>query len=56
MQRFPSQLLKGYNNFMNGRFSEQQQRYKALAETGQQPKNARHCLLRQPRGAGNHLR
>ncbi len=38
MQRFPDQLLKGYNNFMTGRYSEQQQRYKVLAETGQQPK------------------
>ncbi|WP_455269593.1 carbonic anhydrase [Rhizobium herbae] len=38
MQRFPDQLLNGYNNFMSGRFNEQQQRYKALAETGQQPK------------------
>jgi carbonic anhydrase len=38
MQRFPDYLLSGYNNFMNGRFNEQQQRYKALAETGQQPK------------------
>ncbi len=38
MQRFPKQLLNGYNNFMSGRYSEQQQRYKALAETGQQPK------------------
>lgn len=38
MQHFPKQLLNGYNNFMSGRYSEQQQRYKALAETGQQPK------------------
>lgn len=37
MQRFPDRLLSGYNNFMSGRFTEQQQRYKALAETGQQP-------------------
>lgn len=37
MHRFPDNLLNGYKNFMNGRFSEQQQRYKALAETGQQP-------------------
>ncbi|KQY25870.1 carbonic anhydrase [Rhizobium sp. Root482] len=38
MQRFPDYLLKGYNNFMSGRFNEQQQRYKALAETGQKPR------------------
>ena len=37
MQRFPDRLLNGYNNFMSGRFNEQQQRYKALAETGQKP-------------------
>ncbi|MGE6785034.1 carbonic anhydrase [Ensifer adhaerens] len=37
-QRFPDYLLNGYHNFMNGRFSEQQKRYKALAETGQKPK------------------
>ena len=33
MNRFPERLLNGYNNFMSGRYSEQQQRYKALAET-----------------------
>ena len=38
MQRFPDYLLNGYNNFMSGRFNEQQQRYKALAETGQKPR------------------
>ncbi|KQV35804.1 MULTISPECIES: carbonic anhydrase [unclassified Rhizobium] len=38
MNRFPERLLNGYNNFMSGRYSEQQQRYKALAETGQHPK------------------
>lgn len=37
-QRFPDHLLNGYHNFMNGRFSEQQKRYKALAETGQKPR------------------
>ena len=37
-QRFPDHLLNGYRNFMNGRFNEQQKRYKALAETGQKPK------------------
>ncbi|QRM53616.1 carbonic anhydrase [Sinorhizobium sp. BG8] len=38
MERFPDRLLNGYRNFMSGRFNEQQQRYKALAETGQKPK------------------
>jgi carbonic anhydrase len=38
MNRFPDRLMNGYRNFMSGRFSEQQARYKALAETGQKPK------------------
>lgn len=38
MNRFPDRLLNGYRNFMSGRFSEQQARYRALAETGQKPK------------------
>ncbi len=38
MNRFPDRLLNGYRNFMSGRFSEQQLRYKALAESGQKPK------------------
>ena len=38
MQRFPDHLLNGYHNFMSGRFSEQQQRYKTLADSGQKPK------------------
>ncbi|PYE25346.1 carbonic anhydrase [Rhizobium sp. PP-WC-2G-219] len=38
MYNFPEHLLGGYKKFMNGRFSEQQARYKTLAETGQQPK------------------
>ena len=37
MHRFPANLLDGYRNFMNGRYSEQEQRYKVLAETGQSP-------------------
>jgi carbonic anhydrase len=37
-QRFPDYLLNGYHNFMNGRFSEQQKRYKALADSGQKPR------------------
>lgn len=38
MQRFPDHLLNGYRNFMSGRFSEQQQRYRTLADSGQTPK------------------
>jgi carbonic anhydrase len=38
MERFPERLLSGYRNFMSGRFSEHQQRYKTLAEFGQKPK------------------
>ncbi|KQR79326.1 carbonate dehydratase [Rhizobium sp. Leaf384] len=38
MYSFPEHLLGGYQKFMNGRFTEQQARYKSLAETGQQPK------------------
>ena len=37
MHQFPDRLLTGYRNFMSGRFTEQQKRYKALAETGQKP-------------------
>ncbi|OHV79153.1 carbonic anhydrase [Ensifer sp. LCM 4579] len=36
-QSFPENLLAGYRNFMGGRFSEQQQRYRTLAESGQKP-------------------
>lgn len=38
MYQFPEHLLGGYQKFMSGRFSEQQARYKTLAEAGQQPK------------------
>ncbi|KQS71999.1 carbonate dehydratase [Rhizobium sp. Leaf371] len=38
MYNFPENLLGGYRKFMTGRFSEQQARYKTLAESGQQPK------------------
>lgn len=38
MHSFPDRLLNGYNSFMSGRYSEQQQRYKQLADAGQQPK------------------
>ena len=37
MHQFPDRLLTGYRNFMSGRFTEQQKRYRALAETGQKP-------------------
>jgi carbonic anhydrase len=38
MYQFPEHLLGGYKKFMSGRYSEQESRYKALAETGQQPR------------------
>jgi carbonic anhydrase len=34
---FPSQLLEGYNAFMNGRYSGESDRYRKLAEKGQTP-------------------
>ena len=37
MTGFPDSLLNGYQNFMSGRYSEQQQRYRVLADTGQKP-------------------
>lgn len=37
MQRFPSALLNGYRSFMNGRYTDESQRYRQLAETGQKP-------------------
>lgn len=37
MQRFPSALLSGYRNFMSGRYADEAQRYRQLAETGQKP-------------------
>jgi carbonic anhydrase len=37
MQRFPNTLLDGYRNFMNGRYADARDRYKALAEHGQNP-------------------
>ncbi|NKN39122.1 carbonic anhydrase [Agrobacterium sp. a22-2] len=37
MQRFPSSLLAGYRNFMDGRYSDERERYRALAEQGQKP-------------------
>ncbi|MEQ1408220.1 carbonic anhydrase [Neorhizobium sp. Rsf11] len=37
MTDFPDRLLAGYRNFMNGRYSDERDRYRALAETGQKP-------------------
>ncbi|MBZ9792691.1 carbonic anhydrase [Rhizobium sp. 3T7] len=37
MQRFPNTLLDGYRNFMNGRYADARDRYKTLAEHGQNP-------------------
>jgi carbonic anhydrase len=37
MQRFPDTLLDGYRNFMSGRYADARDRYRALAENGQNP-------------------
>jgi carbonic anhydrase len=37
MQRFPTPLLDGYRNFMNGRYADARDRYRMLAEDGQSP-------------------
>ncbi|MFN3502456.1 carbonic anhydrase [Allorhizobium sp. NPDC080224] len=37
MSQFPSALLNGYRNFMSGRYHDQRDRYRALAEQGQKP-------------------
>ena len=37
MQKFPKNLLDGYQNFMSGRYDTDQARYKELAKTGQKP-------------------
>ena len=37
MQQFPERLLNGYNNFMSGRYSDERDRYRTLAEAGQSP-------------------
>ncbi|HEX2146222.1 MAG TPA: carbonic anhydrase [Pseudorhizobium sp.] len=37
MQHFPERLLDGYRNFMNGRYTDERERYRTLAEAGQQP-------------------
>ena len=38
MDHFPSHLLNGYRNFMNGRYASEEGRYRQLAEKGQSPK------------------
>jgi carbonic anhydrase len=37
MSSFPPSLLTGYNNFMSGRYVDQRERYRVLAEQGQKP-------------------
>lgn len=37
MNKFPKDLLNGYQNFMNGRYSTESSRYKELADRGQKP-------------------
>src|ERR1700712_5763692 len=37
MQRFPTSLLDGYRNFMSGRYVDERERYRMLAEEGQSP-------------------
>lgn len=37
MQDFPQSLLAGYRNFMSGRYSDERERYRTLAEAGQKP-------------------
>jgi carbonic anhydrase len=37
MQCFPTPLLDGYRNFMNGRYADARDRYRTLAENGQNP-------------------
>jgi carbonic anhydrase len=38
MAQFPEDLLKGYRNFMSGRYSDESGRYQQLAKEGQKPK------------------
>jgi carbonic anhydrase len=38
MTQFPSELLGGYRSFMAGRYTDERDRYRKLAETGQKPK------------------
>lgn len=37
MQSFPDPLLNGYRNFMSGRYVDERERYRTLAELGQNP-------------------
>jgi hypothetical protein len=37
MSSFPTRLLEGYQTFMGGRYTAERQRYRELAETGQEP-------------------
>jgi carbonic anhydrase len=37
MDHFPSSLLAGYSSFMAGRYSDERERYRILAENGQKP-------------------
>jgi carbonic anhydrase len=37
MQSFPATLLNGYRNFMSGRYVDERERYRSLAEDGQSP-------------------
>lgn len=37
MLRFPDTLVTGYRNFMTGRYVDERERYRVLAETGQKP-------------------
>ncbi|MBB3457124.1 carbonic anhydrase [Rhizobium sp. BK313] len=37
MQSFPISLLNGYRNFMSGRYVDERERYRSLAEEGQKP-------------------
>ncbi|KAA1175471.1 carbonic anhydrase [Rhizobium tropici] len=37
MQSFPDTLLNGYRNFMSGRYVDERERYRNLAEIGQNP-------------------
>ncbi len=41
MNNFPAKLLDGYRNFMSGRYTDERERYRVLADTGQRP----HTLL-----------
>ncbi|MFT4185572.1 MAG: carbonic anhydrase [Rhizobium sp.] len=37
MDSFPNSLLNGYRNFMSGRYVDERERYRSLAEIGQNP-------------------